>query len=570
MRRNRADAWTCIVAAALVGITMTAVVPRAAVAQATGADQELEALRSQLDGLKARDEENRRELERLRERDEENRKKIDKLSAALEVLMHEREQDRDAAASTPAGAGGSVVIAGPSAQPDQAAATSPEDALAAALREVETPGQAALSMPTQQQGILWGRQVGNAQLQLIDLSADILFAAGGSTVGDADLEILEGGGHDPRRNGFTLQGTEIGMSGAVDPYFRADIFINAFLEGIELEEAFLTTLSLPWQLQLEAGLFLTEFGVINPRHAHQWQWMDQPVINTRLFGPEGMRSEGFRLGWITPLKWPSEIMFGIQNANRDSFTRSFVSGDPVGNRPDVGRDVQDPLDLAYLVRWENSWQNGPAWTSVLGLSGLFGPNDTGPNGRTWIYGLDYRLKWVPQNNFRGYPFFLWQTELMKRDYTADWFIAGTEVSGGGGEGGGICHGGHCHGGGGETDEDDQEYPDDLPADILRDWGGYTQGIWGFRLNWSAGLRLEYANGSGDSVGIDGSLISPQLDTSRGERWRVSPLLTWWPTHFSRLRLQYNYDRAPFLPSAGAHTVWMGMEVVFGAHPAHDY
>ena len=62
MRRNRADAWPCLVAAALIGITTTGMVPDAAVAQATGGDQQLEMLRDQLDRLKARDEENRREI----------------------------------------------------------------------------------------------------------------------------------------------------------------------------------------------------------------------------------------------------------------------------------------------------------------------------------------------------------------------------------------------------------------------------------------------------------------------------------------------------------------------------
>ena len=37
------------------------------------------------------------------------------------------------------------------------------------------------------------------------------------------------------------------------------------------------------------GQFLTEFGRINPTHPHAWAWLDQPVIEARVFGPDGMR-----------------------------------------------------------------------------------------------------------------------------------------------------------------------------------------------------------------------------------------------------------------------------------------
>ena len=37
---------------------------------------------------------------------------------------------------------------------------------------------------------------------------------------------------------------------------------------VELEEAIMTTRSLPKGLQLKAGQFLTEFGRINPTHPH--------------------------------------------------------------------------------------------------------------------------------------------------------------------------------------------------------------------------------------------------------------------------------------------------------------
>jgi hypothetical protein len=48
------------------------------------------------------------------------------------------------------------------------------------------------------------------------------------------------------------------------------------------------------------------------------------------------------------------------------------------------------------------------------------------------------------------------------------------------------------------------------------------------------------------------------------------MLAWHPTEFSRLRLQYNYDHAQHLDDDTAHSVWLGFEILYGAHPAHKY
>jgi hypothetical protein len=410
-------------------------------------------------------------------------------------------------------------------------------------------------------------QAGGTTFRLIDISLDALVAAGISTERDRPLQILQGGGHDPRKRGFTVQNIELSLMGAVDPYFTGEVHLIYFLDPLEgeskfeLEEAFLTTQRLPFGFQLEGGHFFTEFGRINPQHPHQWHWQDQPIINTRLFGPDGMRAPGFRLGWLTPLPWFSEVHFGMQNANGETMA-SFLANEElfeeraIGGRPFVDRDVRSLNDLVYLGRWNNSWDLGDELTMVLGFSGLHGPNATGPQGKTWIYGADLKLKWRPANNIRGWPFLVLESEIMKRDYKADsFFNPGPD---------GITGTG-----------DDIS----LGKKTLVDWGFYTQLLYGFRRGWAAGLRYEYVSGSGDSLGVDlgaGSVqvVRRNLDPFRNNRHRVSPLIVWHPTEFSRFRLQYNYDRhstrIPVFASRNAHSVWLGMEFMLGAHAAHKY
>lgn len=420
---------------------------------------------------------------------------------------------------------------------DEKGARDPASALEEALKQVEEEPSPEQPPPP----AIWSRQAGGTTYRLIDLSLDILFAAGTSTEDDAGLKALQGGEHDPRQRGFTLQNVELSLVGAVDPYLTGEAHLIYFLdpEGesrFELEEAFLTTTSFPYGLQLEAGQFFTEFGRINPQHPHQWHWQDQPVIHNRLFGPDGIRQVGLRLGWLTPLPWFSELHVGVQHPRGETMVSFLANNEvfeerPLGGRPFVRRDIDGLDDLVYLVRWNNSWDLSPEVTTLLGGSALFGPNATGEDARTYIYGADLLVKWRPTNNFRGWPFLKWESEFLKRDYNADETI-------------------------------------DFPEETLRDWGFYTQLLYGFSYRWAAGLRYEFAAGSGRSV-EDGKFISRDEDPFRSDRYRISPLLVYHPTEFSRLRLQYNYDNTDHLDDHG-HSVWLGGEILFGAHPGHKY
>src|SRR5438445_5087009 len=61
--------------------------------------------------------------------------------------------------------------------------------------------------------------------------------------------------------GFTAQEVELAFSAIVDPYFKGEIYLTIpNLSGIEVEEAFATTTSLPWNLQIKGGSFRSAFG----------------------------------------------------------------------------------------------------------------------------------------------------------------------------------------------------------------------------------------------------------------------------------------------------------------------
>ncbi|OHE79849.1 MAG: hypothetical protein A3G75_14760 [Verrucomicrobia bacterium RIFCSPLOWO2_12_FULL_64_8] len=99
----------------------------------------------------------------------------------------------------------------------------------------------------------------------------------------------------------------------------------------------------------------------------------------------------------------------------------------------------------------------------------------------------------------------------------------------------------------------------MPRASFDDWGGYLQANWGYKPGYAAGLRFERVGGDqGD----------PQ-DPSLAPRWRLSPALTWFPTEYSKLRLQYNYDASNEY-RGDEHSIWLQLEFLLGAHAAHKF
>ncbi len=498
------------------------------------ASDDWQSLRSQIEQLQQSDAAKTRQIDELRLR-------IEHLGIAPAADSGDEQPERYREVSQPAD------------QPER----SPLDRALDELRGQQSPLDQAIEGLDGSRSPIVGAPVGGfGQLQLMDISLDILAVGGTSTQREESIQQLEGGDHDPHKRGFTLQGAELFLQGAVDPYFDAAAGVAFFIdpEGetiVELEEANFTTRSLPHGLQVKGGQYFTEFGRNNPTHPHAWHWIDQPIINSRVFGPDGMRGPGVRVSWLVPVQWYSEVYLGMQNANGETMASMLASEEffeerPIGGRPFVARDVRSMQDLLYYARWENSWTDPcEEYTWLLGASVAFGPNATGLLGDTQIAGADLTMKWKPQNNERGWPFLIWENELIYRRYEADAFF----------------------------DEGDPGDPGDdisLPPDDLDDWGFYTQALYGFKVNWAAGMRFEYVNGHGDSFNEDFQPISNDDDPFRDARYRISPLLTYYPTEFSRLRLQYNYDHARHLDSKDAHSFWLGAEVLIGSHPAHKF
>lgn len=370
----------------------------------------------------------------------------------------------------------------------------------------------------------------------MNISFDTLMDIGGSTASDPS-EYLQLGDHDPIKRGFSLRNAEIAVDGAVDPYLKG--FGNIVLKldkdnetEIELEESYLLTTALPWNLQAKAGQFFANFGRQNPQHPHQWGFVDEPIILTRAFGPEGLRNIGGQLSWLAPTPFYTELSLGVfdgQGSTAFSFRNPGEPGAGGVNRfhgrETNDRELRGPGDLLYVPRLASSFDISDSQTLVAGVSAAFGPNETGNDRHTQIYGADLYWKWKPAHADAGFPFVSLQTEALYERFEAG---ADPAVA--------------------------------LPEELLRDWGFYSQVLWGFHPRWVAGLRGEWVDGNTGA-------FDPE-DVFRGQRTRVSPNLTFYPSEFSKIRLQYNYDHGEHF--GDEHSIWLQFEFLLGAHGAHKF
>jgi hypothetical protein len=109
-----------------------------------------------------------------------------------------------------------------------------------------------------------------------------------------------------------LQEVEVAFQATIDPYVRGDIFLTFSPDGVSVEEAYLTTLSLPWDLQVKAGKIYTPFGRTSQLHRHQWSFVDQPLSMQRLVGVDGFGGAGGDVSWLAPLPWFAELHLAYQ------------------------------------------------------------------------------------------------------------------------------------------------------------------------------------------------------------------------------------------------------------------
>ena len=198
-----------------------------------------------------------------------------------------------------------------------------------------------------------------------------------------------------KNRGFNFNYAELALHSTVGPYFDADAIFHLKSDEFEIEEAYITSRSMPYGLRAKMGKFRSEFGRINATHQHAWAFTTQPLVFDALLGSEGINDSGLQLQWVLPTD--TYIMAGIEalQGNNDI---SF--GDIEKNNLYIGY-LKSDIDISDTT------------TLLAGASLLHGKNEFGLD--TDIYGADLTLKIA----LDSYSSLTWQSELLYRNMTLE-------------------------------------------------------------------------------------------------------------------------------------------------------
>jgi hypothetical protein len=203
------------------------------------------------------------------------------------------------------------------------------------------------------------------------------------------------------------------------------------------------------------------------------------------------------------------------DAAGEGTARSFYGAQDLG--------VHGVRDVQYTVALKQFFEFSPDWSLLWGLSAAVGPNASGHGNETDVYGTDVYLKWRPITA-GGHTHLALQ---------AEWLYRRRQV----------------------------------PNDLLSDANGYAQLVWHFAARWGTAARWEHGTPAYDD---DGRRTTDPLDPDWTKtRQRASVNLTFWPSEFSRLRLQASRDDAGWRPKA-IWAAFLAAEFTIGAHGAHTF
>ncbi|AVF93167.1 MULTISPECIES: hypothetical protein [Vibrio diabolicus subgroup] len=335
-----------------------------------------------------------------------------------------------------------------------------------------------------------------------------------------------------REEGFGLGHTELNLSSNIDDKFHGAL--TAVLEShgdeteLELEEAFIETLALPYGVNVRAGRFLSDFGYLNNQHMHTDSFVERPIAYRTFLGSH-YYDDGVRANIVLPTDL--YVKFGVEALSGNKMS-SVEDGSKVGvytTTMKLGNDFSE----------SSSWQFGLSYLrNENGKVKEFEDHDhghgheeehdhshaaavTGAN----LYGADFVWKWAPDGNYK-YSNFTLSAEYMLLDGVVD-----------------------------SKYKNDAESPDNLSA-------YYVSGVYRFNPSWSTGLRY------GEAESYDGHAHGDHMHFTALNDKEMDAMIAWDSSHFGTIRAQFT--RIDNQDSETDNVFTLQYVMTFGAHGAHAF
>lgn len=325
--------------------------------------------------------------------------------------------------------------------------------------------------------------------------------------------------------GLTIDETELNFSANVDDKFRGSATIALHEHDgeteVEIEEAFVESLSLPHGLHAKAGRFFAELGYLNSHHAHADDFADRPLPN-RAFLDSNYGDDGVQVSIVLPTDIYSEIGGGIFRGN--DFPGGGQEGSNIGSWTAYGRVGGDVGD-------KTSWRLGLSTLQTNSAEREANEDTVTFKGDSQIYIADARMVYAPTGNNAEKEITL-QAEYFHRD--EDGTYEDTDA------------------GTGEVNYDDNQS------------GWYAQSVYKFHPKWRAGARYSQLYAGDVPAGLSGSA----LDDDGHDPWSASAMIDWTNSEFSRARVQFNHEN--LADGQEDNQIILQYIMSLGAHGAHPY
>lgn len=333
-----------------------------------------------------------------------------------------------------------------------------------------------------------------------------------------------GGEAGPIEEGLALGETEIIMNANVDDKFAAWLTVALALEDgeavAEIEEAWVETTALPAGFSARFGRFFSGIGYLNSKHAHAWDFVDQPLPYQAFLGGQ-LIDDGVQVRWLAPIDTYIEI--GGEAMRGGQYPAASGAHDGVGSYSlfaNVGGDLNA----------SSSWLAGVSYLDATAIDRPSGDEDDPLlfSGDSELLSAQFVWKWSPNGNWKERNLVL-QGEYFRKSEDGEYMGMGLGVT---------------------------PYSGDQS-------GWYAQAVYQPMPRWRFGGRVDALSADNPGALFDGTALATSSDDPR----RFSLMADWSNSEFSRLRLQFTRDEA----GPQDENQW-GLQYIhsIGAHGAHSF
>lgn len=342
--------------------------------------------------------------------------------------------------------------------------------------------------------------------------------------------FIPGGEIGPGQRSFSLGESELVIAANIDPYFRGGLTLAIAPDNtLAVEEANIQTLGLGQGFTLKAGRFFSSIGYLNERHAHTWDFVDNPLAYQAFLGTQ-LGQDGVQLKWLAPTD--TFLEFGAELGRGANFPGAEGNRNGAGSAAlfahvggDIGASHSWRAGLSYLRSSPRDRQYDETNVSGASVKNEF-------SGRSNLWLADFIWKWAPEGNASRTNFQL-QGEYFQRRETGDL----------------------------SYDTDTTALTDAYRATQS---GWYAQGVYQFLPRWRVGVRRDQLDSGSVDYGLNNAnLARPDYAPSKN-----SLMFDYKPSEFSSIRLQLAQDKSR--QGVSDRQIFLQYQMSLGAHGAHQF